>query len=56
MSVEWVGKKMVCKELPGGLAAKGPGAVTAVTWVTAIVWVWFLARELLYAAGAAKKN
>ena len=33
------------EEFPGGLEAKGSGAVTAVAWVTVVTWVWSPARN-----------
>ena len=32
------------------------GAVTAVVWVTAVMWVQSLAQEVPHATGAAKKK
>ena len=42
-------------EFPGGLVVKGSGVVTAVAWAAAVARVRSLARELLHAAGVAKK-
>lgn len=36
-------------------AGLGSG-ITAVAWVDAVVWVWFLSQELPHAEGTAKKT
>ena len=35
---------------------KDPVLSLAVAWVTAVVWVQFLAQELVHAVGAARKK
>ena len=43
-------------EFPGGAVGQGSGVVTTVAQVTAMVRVRSLARELLHAAGTARKK
>ena len=44
----------VTEEFPGGSVGEGSGTVSSVTQVTAVAWVWCLARELPPAWGTAK--
>ena len=43
-------------EFPGGSSGLGSSIVTVVVWVAAVVWVWFLAWELLHAERVAGKK
>ena len=49
-------KTKLSQEFLGGSAGWGPGVVSAVALVTALIWVLSLNRELLHAAGVAKNQ